>query len=170
MRPIAALTVGRKCIPLSVLAVRCPWCTDIFPLRISLLFLSDRISLLAQLSQISLLVRSVALVYLYSTQSDSDFAISALVVPPDRLHCLSTITGFKLLFVLPLLVVGLEHPMGDYDDDQVEWMGSRPNDLTAPPLRGIENAFLQGHTLEVVRDSVTVRVINGVDQHTNTSQ
>ena len=60
--------------------------------------------------------------------------------------------------------------MGDKDDDQIEWMGSRPNDLTAQALRGIKNALLQGHTLEVDRDSVAVRVINGLDQHANTIQ
>ena len=45
-----------------------------------------------------------------------------------------------------------------------------PNHMTAPALRGGKNAPLQGGDFEVDRDSVTVRVINGLGQHTNTSQ
>ena len=60
--------------------------------------------------------------------------------------------------------------MDDNGDDQIECMGSRPNDLTAPALRGIKNAFLRGHTLEVDRDAAIVLVINGVGQRGNTNQ
>ena len=49
-------------------------------------------------------------------------------------------------------------------------MGSNPNRLTAPALRGIKNALLQGVTSGVDRDAVTIRVINGAGKHTNTSQ
>ena len=60
--------------------------------------------------------------------------------------------------------------MGDNDDDGIGRAGHNPNHITDPAIRGIKNALLQGVAIEVDRDSATVRVINGVGQHDNTSQ
>ena len=81
--------------------------------------------------------------------------------------------------VIPIAILGIslrllvfaffDTPMEDNNDDLVEWMGSRPSHLAAPALSGIKNSLIQGDTLEVGRDNVTVRAINGLDRHANTS-
>ena len=83
---------------------------------------------------------------------------------------ISVIPTFLISSCLHLLVFGFGAPMGDNLDDITEWMGNNPNHMAAPSLRGIKTAPLQGGTLEVGRDAVTVRVINGGDQRRNTSR
>lgn len=60
--------------------------------------------------------------------------------------------------------------MEDNQDGQIERSGSLPNHVTAPALRNVKNALLAGGSLEVVRDELKVRVGNGSDQHSNTTQ
>ena len=61
-------------------------------------------------------------------------------------------------------------PVDVNTDDQIEWAGSNPIHLTAPALRGIRDSLLRCATLEVGRGDITVRVINGLEQHARTAQ
>ena len=91
----------------------------------------------------------------------------ALVDFPELCRCILIliIPDLRLLALSGLAARGFEAPMGDDVDDQIEWLG--PNPIRAPgtSLRGIRNALLQVATSAVGRDDITVRVIDGLDQH-----
>ena len=145
--------------------------------RISLLVYAVRISLLARLLALrSTRISLPAAVWIAEVETDSiraeNFACLALWwVRRAKSHCSSVIPLDIVLITQRLLASAVfGAPMDDNSDDHIEWAGSLPNHLTAPALRGVKNALLQGSTLEVERDNVTVRVINGLDQHSDTSQ
>ena len=93
-----------------------------------------------------------------------------MAVSPDPLFRDAQVVPPLLLLVFTGRAYGFESPTGDNMDDEIEWAGDNAIHLTAPALRGIKNATLQGSTLDVGRDGVKVRVINGVDQQANTAQ
>ena len=101
----------------------------------------------------------------------SNFASGALVVYPGLIRIVSVIPNVYWFSFLHLLAFSIfDPPMGDNVDGDVDRPGCNPTRSTALALRGIKNALLQGDTLEVALGDVTARVIDGLGQHSDTSQ
>ena len=50
------------------------------------------------------------------------------------------------------------------------WLVSGPTHVTDPAIRAAANSLLQGAPIEVERNNLVVRAVNGLGKHANTDQ